>query len=61
MSKQTPPPKKAKTLDPSQLKGRRFGRVLTKLGMLTREQVHEALAIQKVARKKMIAERLAKS
>jgi len=30
-----------------QLKGRRFGRILTKLGKLTREEVHEALAIQR--------------
>ena len=47
-SKQT----KRKVLDPSQLKGRRFGRVLTKLRIITRDQVHEALAIQKVAKKK---------
>ena len=47
-SKQT----KRKVLDPSQLKGRRFGRVLTKLRIVTRDQVHEALAIQKVAKKK---------
>ena len=44
--------KKKKSTDPTQLKGRRFGRVLTKLGVLTRDQVHEALSIQKVARKK---------
>jgi type IV pilus assembly protein PilB len=31
----------------AELKGRRFGRVLVKLGKLTREEVHEALAIQK--------------
>lgn len=31
----------------TQLKGRRFGRILTKLGKLTREEVHEALAIQR--------------
>ena len=43
---------KDKKVDPSQLKGRRFGRVLTKLRKLTRDQVHEALAVQKVARKK---------
>ena len=43
---------KRKVLDPSQLKGRRFGRVLTKLKIITREQVHEALSIQKVAKKK---------
>ncbi len=42
----------AKTVDPSQLKGRRFGRVLTKLRKLNREKVHEALQVQKVARKK---------
>mgnify|MGYP006136327419 FL=1 len=30
-----------------QLKGRRFGRILTKLGKLTRDEVHEALAIQR--------------
>ena len=44
--------KRTKTPDPSQLKGRRFGRVLTKLGKVSREQVHEALAVQKIARKK---------
>ena len=43
---------KRKKLNPSQLKGRRFGRILTKLGRITREQVHEALAIQKVSKKK---------
>ena len=31
---------------PAQLKGRRLGRVLTKLGRVTREQVHEALQLQ---------------
>ncbi len=35
------------TLDPNELKGRKLGRVLTKMGKVTREQVHEALAIQK--------------
>jgi len=34
-------------VDPSELKGRKLGRVLTKMGVVTREQVHEALAIQK--------------
>ncbi|MEZ6318813.1 MAG: ATPase, T2SS/T4P/T4SS family [Phycisphaerales bacterium] len=34
-------------MDPSELKGRKIGRVLTKLGIVTREQVHEALAVQK--------------
>jgi type IV pilus assembly protein PilB len=31
----------------TELKGRKLGRVLTKMGKVTREQVHEALAIQK--------------
>ncbi len=39
-------------LDPSELKGRRFGRVLTKLGKVTRDQVHEALGIQKSRKQK---------
>src|SRR5690606_5997068 len=34
-------------VDPAELKGRKLGRVLTKLGKVTREKVHEALAIQK--------------
>ncbi|HVZ95195.1 MAG TPA: ATPase, T2SS/T4P/T4SS family [Phycisphaerales bacterium] len=34
-------------IDPAELKGRKIGRVLTKLGKVTREQVHEALEIQK--------------
>ncbi len=34
-------------MDPSELKGRKLGRVLSKLGVTTREQVHEALAVQK--------------
>ena len=34
-------------IDPAELKGRKLGRVLTKLGVVTREQVHEALSIQK--------------
>jgi len=34
-------------MDPSELKGRRLGRVLTKLGKVTRAQVHEALQLQK--------------
>ena len=33
-------------VDPAELKGRKLGRILTKLGKVTREQVHEALAIQ---------------
>ena len=44
--------KKVKAVDTAQLKGRRFGRVLTKLRILTREKVHEALQVQKVSRKK---------
>ena len=34
-------------IDPVELKGRRLGRVLTKMGKVTREQVYEALKIQK--------------
>lgn len=34
-------------IDPAELKGRKLGRVLTKMGVVSREQVHEALAIQK--------------
>jgi len=34
-------------IDPSEMKGRKLGRVLTKLGRASREQVHEALAVQK--------------
>lgn len=33
--------------DLSQYKGRKFGRVLTKMGKITREQVYEGLALQK--------------
>ena len=35
------------TIPLEELKGRRFGRVLTKLGKVSRDQVHEALEIQK--------------
>ena len=51
----TVPPSKSPAkgpIDPGQLKGRRFGRVLTKLGKVTREQVHEALQLQKTRREK---------
>jgi len=41
------------TLDVSELKGRKLGRVLTKLGKVSREQVHEALAIQKTRKAKL--------
>ncbi|MCH8316051.1 MAG: pilus assembly protein PilB, partial [Planctomycetes bacterium] len=34
-------------VDPTELKGRRLGRVLTKLKKVTREQVQEALQLQK--------------
>ncbi len=43
---------KKKNIDPSELRGRRFGRVLTKLGLVTRSDVNEALSVQKVSRKK---------
>ncbi|MBL4591838.1 MAG: Flp pilus assembly complex ATPase component TadA [Phycisphaerales bacterium] len=34
-------------MEVSELKGRKLGRVLTKLGVVTREQVHEAIGVQK--------------
>lgn len=34
-------------IDPAELKGRKLGRVLTKMGKVSREQVHEALEVQK--------------
>ncbi len=34
-------------INPAELKGRKLGRALTKMGKITREQVHEALTIQK--------------
>ncbi|MCA9289765.1 MAG: Flp pilus assembly complex ATPase component TadA [Phycisphaerales bacterium] len=37
-------------IDPSELKGRRIGRVLTKLGKVTRDQVQEALKLQRTRR-----------
>ncbi len=37
----------SQTVGPSELKGRKLGRVLTKMGKVTREQVHEALSVQK--------------
>jgi type IV pilus assembly protein PilB len=40
-------------LDPSEMKGRKLGRVLTKLGKVTRDQVHEALAIQQTRKVKL--------
>ncbi|MHC4220554.1 MAG: GspE/PulE family protein, partial [Planctomycetota bacterium] len=45
MAKTTEPSKTF--VDPSELKGRRLGRVLTKLKKVTRDQVHEALQLQK--------------
>ena len=53
MAKLAPPENRTPgNIDPSELKGRRFGRVLTKLGKVTREQVHEALNLQKSRREK---------
>jgi type IV pilus assembly protein PilB len=43
----TPESTKAAPVDPKELKGRRIGRILTKLKKVTREQVHEALQLQK--------------
>ncbi len=40
-------------IDPTELKGRKIGRVLTKLGKCSREQVHEALNIQKTRKAKV--------
>jgi len=40
-------------LDPKEMKGRRLGRVLTKLRKVTREQVHEALHLQKTRKEKV--------
>jgi len=37
----------AMQVDPTELKGRKLGRVLSKMGKVSREQVHEALEIQK--------------
>jgi type IV pilus assembly protein PilB len=45
-------------VDPSELKGRRIGRVLTKLGKVSREQVHEALSVQKARKDKGQTKRL---
>lgn len=39
-------PKIELEIDPSQLKNRKLGRILTKLGKLTREQVHAALEVR---------------
>src|SRR5690606_31409205 len=39
--------KEVTKLDPKELKGRKIGRVLTKLGKVTRDQVQEALNLQK--------------
>ncbi len=47
-------------IEPSELKGRRFGRVLTKLGKIKRDQVHEALAIQRARKEKGQPEKLGK-
>src|SRR5688500_8253810 len=48
----------AGTVDPAELKGRRIGRVLTKLGKVTRDQVHEALTVQKARKDKGQTKRL---
>jgi hypothetical protein len=45
-------------LDPNELKGRRFGRVLAKLGKTTREQVHEGLNVQKAKKEKGQSKRI---
>ena len=45
------------TIDVAQLKGRKLGRVLTKMGYCTREQVHEALS-QQQQRKELLGKLL---
>ncbi len=40
-------------IDPNELKNRKIGRVLTKMGKVTREQVHEALEVQKTRKLKL--------
>ncbi len=44
----------------AKLKGRRFGRVLTKLGKVTRDQVHEGLKVQRARREKGERDQLGK-
>ncbi len=44
--------KQTSQINPAELKGRRFGRVLTKLGRITRDQVHEGLQIQRARKSK---------
>jgi type IV pilus assembly protein PilB len=41
------------TVPVTELKGRKLGRVLTKLGYCTREQVHEALTVQQTRKEKI--------
>jgi type IV pilus assembly protein PilB len=52
MAKAATAPSSQAALDTAELKGRRFGRVLTKLGKVTRDQVHEALNVQKARKDK---------
>jgi len=40
-------------IDPAELKGRKIGRVLTKLGKVSRERVHEALEVQKTRKMRL--------
>lgn len=48
----------SKIVDPKELKGRRFGRVLAKLGKVSRDDVHKALALQKAQKEKGQAKKL---
>jgi len=43
----TTPSQSVSNLDPAEFKGRKIGRVLTKMGKVTRDQVHQALEVQK--------------
>jgi type IV pilus assembly protein PilB len=49
----SPAEKAPVTIDPAELKGRRMGRILTKLKKVTRDQVHEALQLQKTRKERI--------
>ncbi len=57
MSKQATPTKN-KNIDPSSLKGRRFCRVLTKLGIVSRDDGRKAQAVQKASKKKGVNKKI---
>jgi type IV pilus assembly protein PilB len=47
------PPSQTSQINPAELKNRKLGRVLTKMGKVTREQVQEAIDIQKTKKAKI--------